>query len=153
MKGLDDGAVLFTVRCGGCHDDTRHCIGPTLKGFLDREIDSAPGYNYSPALQQLKGHWTNEQLDAFIADPRSVAPGTTTAFGGIEEPEARRKIIDYMRRLKNSRPCMTGICEGVQANSTSSSIIAGHFEDPLLIWRSCYEPTHSIAFPRATHDF
>src|SRR5580692_9445063 len=95
-----DGAVLFATTCGGCHkaiDGATHTYGPDLAGVVGRPIASASGFKaYSPALQALHGKWTKERLDAFLAAPQSVAPGTAMTFRGVTDPVQRAAIIDYL---------------------------------------------------------
>jgi aldose sugar dehydrogenase len=96
---LDDGAALFTVHCGTCHDDSANRIGPTLRHFLSRHVGSVEGYDYSPALRQLGGKWTDERLDKFLAEPASVAPGTRMMIQGVADPTARNRIIAYLKQF------------------------------------------------------
>lgn len=98
------GELLFDTRCGGCHraiDDESHSIGPDLYGVVGRRIAAATGYNdYSPALKSLKGNWTENRLDAFLLNPRAVAPGTSMEFTGMQERSARQAIVEYLRTLE-----------------------------------------------------
>lgn len=94
-----DGAVLFATTCGGCHkaiDGATHTYGPDLAGIVGRPIASAGGFAYSPALRALHGKWTKERLDAFLAAPQSVAPGTAMTFRGVTDPVQRAAIIEYL---------------------------------------------------------
>jgi aldose sugar dehydrogenase len=97
LATLNDGAAQFTLRCGGCHDPNRNMIGPDLRQLLGRRIAGAKGYNYSSALRQVTGSWTEERLDEFLADPGAFAPGTTMAIPGIAETEVRRQLIEYIK--------------------------------------------------------
>ena len=97
LKSLNDGAALFTLHCGGCHDPIRHVIGPELRELLGRPIAGAEGYQYSSALKQVRGLWTEERLDEFLANPSSFAPGTTMAIEGIADVTARRQLIEYIK--------------------------------------------------------
>lgn len=96
-----NGALLFGAQCETCHkiyDGMTHRSGPDLFGIVDKEIASAPGFAYSPALGQLRGHWTPEQLDRFLTNPQAVAPGTTMAFAGITDEQQRKLIIDFLKK-------------------------------------------------------
>jgi cytochrome c2 len=95
---LDDGAALFTARCGGCHDDQDNRIGPTLRHFLSRSVATVEGYDYSPALRGLGGRWTDERLSRFLTEPGSFAPGTRMTIEGIADPTARGEIIAYLKQ-------------------------------------------------------
>jgi cytochrome c len=47
-------------------------------------------------LQALRGKWTKERLDAFLAAPQSVAPGTAMTYRGVSDPAQRAAIIEYL---------------------------------------------------------
>jgi aldose sugar dehydrogenase len=95
------GEIMFSTNCSGCHklgDGTSHRIGPDLWGVIGRKVASADGYgDYSAALRALGGKWNEERLDAFIKNPRAVAPGTAMEFDGVADAETRAKIIDYIK--------------------------------------------------------
>jgi glucose/arabinose dehydrogenase len=97
LSMLNDGAAQFTLRCGGCHEPVRHMIGPGLRQVLGRRIAGAEGYDYSSALKQVRGSWTEQRLDEFLANPNSFAPGTRMAVEGVADPEVRRQLIEYMK--------------------------------------------------------
>jgi cytochrome c len=48
--------------------------------------------------------WTDETLDAFLADPASVVPGNAMASfaRNLEDEEQRRDLIDFLKRPDNS---------------------------------------------------
>ena len=98
-ESLMDGAVLYTSLCGGCHRENENRIGPTLKGLIGRRIASAPGYKYSDGFERLSGHWTEQRLDRFLADPKSFAPGTTMNIDAVRDAESRRKLVEYIRKF------------------------------------------------------
>jgi cytochrome c2 len=95
----DEGSAIFAVRCGGCHDDHRHRIGPHLNHLFDRGIATVSGYDFSQALQDVDGEWTAERLDRFLAAPQSFAPGTRMSISGIKDEHTRDRIIQYLRTL------------------------------------------------------
>jgi cytochrome c2 len=93
------GEILF-ARCVGCHsmdNGTTHAIGPDLKGMFERPIAGAPRFRYSKALKAFSGNWTEEKLDAFLANPQEFAPGTSMQAAGIEDPATRARLIEYLR--------------------------------------------------------
>jgi len=100
LEGLDDGAAIFTARCGGCHHHRiLRGIGPPLGGVVGRSVASLEDYHYSLSLQNIGGRWTREKLDAYLANPSAYAPGTTMYTEGITSAEARRGLIDYLSTL------------------------------------------------------
>ena len=93
----DEGGLIFMLRCGGCHDNLDHRIGPNLLGIMNHQIASRKGYQYSTALKHVRGSWTAERLDQFLKDPQAFAPGTAMTIDGVQDPVERRRIIDYIR--------------------------------------------------------
>lgn len=92
------GATLFALRCGGCHraaDGSQHLIGPDLGGVLGRSVGSVG--ETSPALRALGGAWTAAKLEAFIASPNAMAPGTRMTFPGLPDAAQRKAIVDFLR--------------------------------------------------------
>jgi cytochrome c len=51
-------------------------------------------------MRELSGTWTRERLDAFLANPRGVVPGTTMQFPGMADAAERARLIDYLETLK-----------------------------------------------------
>jgi cytochrome c len=65
---------------------------------VGRRIAGAAGYSYSDGLSRLSGNWTEESLDAFIADPQSFAAGNVmTSAQGVSDQAIRTAIIDYLK--------------------------------------------------------
>jgi cytochrome c len=93
------GRLLF-LRCASCHDITEGPspkIGPNLSGVVGRRAGSLPGYAYSPAMKAQGFTWDDATLDAWLAKPSAVVPGTAMAFEGVDSAADRRAIIDYLR--------------------------------------------------------
>ncbi len=42
--------------------------------------------------------WTRGTLDAFLADPQGMVPGTTMIMLGLPDPDDRRDLIDYLEQ-------------------------------------------------------
>ena len=96
------GAQAFAV-CGACHsvdEGGGARIGPNLWGVVGRDVGSAPGFDYSDALQTIDGSWTREQLDRFLADPNAFAPGTRMGYTGVADPVERAALIAYLDTLR-----------------------------------------------------
>lgn len=102
MEAAEYGQMLFAA-CTGCHfvkDGKTHGIGPDLAGVVGRQIGSADGYSYSAALSNLSDGWSEDALDAFLADPESFAPGNLMIFDRISDPSSRAAIISYLKTQK-----------------------------------------------------
>ncbi len=94
----------ITRQCTACHvfnegGDNR--VGPYLWNVLGRDIASVAGFNYSAALQGIDGEWTYEKLDAFLANPRGWAPGTSMSYAGLRNAADRANLIAYLRGLSH----------------------------------------------------
>ncbi len=97
---VDKGAKVFS-KCKACHklDDGANGTGPHLFGVVDRAVDSVPGFNYSGALIAVADTWSNENLDGFLANPRSFAPGTKMSFSGLKKATDRANLIAYLATI------------------------------------------------------
>lgn len=106
LASADAGRGQQGVRvCSACHSFEQggpNKIGPGLWEVVGREIASHEGFSYSSALSDKEGAWDYEALDAYLADPRSWAPGTKMAFAGVRKPEDRADVILYLRSLSDS---------------------------------------------------
>lgn len=102
-KTGSSGEMLFAEKCSGCHQSTvvsGNRIGPNLAGVLGRRVASLESYpDYSPSLRRLGGVWTEARLDAFLADPRTLCPGTAMDFAGDPSASERSAIIGYLRDM------------------------------------------------------
>lgn len=87
------------ARCMACHsvDAAKpRGIGPNLAGVVGRAAGKQPGFKYTPALAGAKFKWTPDKLDAFLAKPREVVPGTNMVFAGMSDPAARKALVAYL---------------------------------------------------------
>lgn len=95
-----DGAASFRSRCASCHsvEAGQNHVVPTLAGILGRVSGSEPGARYSQAMRDAKLTWDRQTLDAYLAAPQSLVPGTTMPIK-VPSPEQRASIIDYLASL------------------------------------------------------
>ena len=98
-KGEKEAEVC--LRCHPVDPETTGLIGSHFWNLVGRPRNSVPGFDYSPALAGLEGNWTYEALNAFIARPTEVHPGTRMDFAGIAEPERRADLIAFLRTLSD----------------------------------------------------
>ncbi|WP_120501937.1 cytochrome c family protein [Roseovarius sp. EL26] len=94
----DKGKKVFG-KCRACHklEDGANSTGPYLYGVVGRAVGDASGFSaYSGALAQVGDTWTPEALDAFLANPKKAASGTTMAFAGLKKEEDRVNLIAYL---------------------------------------------------------
>ena len=91
-------------RCYACHSVVAGEVtpsGPNLYGVLGRRAGALTGFRFSPALIDAGARglvWTRATLDAYLADPQALIPGTQMGMPGLAEPDDRRDVIDYLER-------------------------------------------------------
>ncbi len=69
--------------------------------MVGRPVASFPGFVYSDDLKKIGGDWTYDKLNAWIADPKAMAPGTKMAFAGEKDEKKRADILDYLHTLSD----------------------------------------------------
>ncbi len=100
--GMDRGdRPAAFARCATCHQTApgRNGVGPSLAGVFGAPAGHEPTYAYSKALRASGLVWDAETLDAYLADPRGVVPGTKMAFAGVRSAEERAAIVAYLETL------------------------------------------------------
>lgn len=89
--------------CKACHPVTKGSaatFGPNLFATVNTVAATKPNYTYSPALKASKLRWTRATLDAYLADPKALVPGTKMAIPGVKDPAKRKEIVDYLEKLE-----------------------------------------------------
>jgi cytochrome c len=94
------GERLFRSQCSGCHsvEPGQNRAGPSLHNLFARRSGTLADFDYSDALRDAGIDWSPETLDAFLADPRAMVPGSKMVLWGLP-PEQRREIIAYLQTL------------------------------------------------------
>ena len=101
------GAALF-AKCKGCHQvgkGAENGVGPHLNELFGRRAGSVAGFKYSKAFQRAgtKGlEWHADTLGTFIANPRSLVPGTRMSFRGYDDPIDQADLLAYLRTFSVS---------------------------------------------------
>ena len=105
----ETGRKLF-IQCRQCHTIAKAGAderGPNLWGVLERDKAGSPTFDgYSGAFARLKGAWSYEELNAFLASPIDYAPGTTMSRLGLKDPAERAAVIVYLRENGDNPPPM-----------------------------------------------
>ena len=92
--------------CFSCHsvdpNEQTPLEGPGLYRILGRPAASLPGFNYSDAMKKhgaggLK--WDAATLNAYIADPQAIVPGTRMSAAPLRDDQARSDLIAYLGTL------------------------------------------------------
>ncbi|UES60017.1 c-type cytochrome (plasmid) [Roseibium aggregatum] len=92
-----DGERVFRQRCVSCHsiDPGENRVGPSLSNVVGREAGRVEGARYSKALLGANLVWDAQTLDAFLADPNALVPGTSMRIR-IANPTQRVAVIRYL---------------------------------------------------------
>lgn len=93
------GAQAYRV-CAACHSlkPDVHLSGPSLSGLWGKEAASIEDYGrYTGALKDLEVIWDENSLNAWLAHPQEMAPGTTMTFRGVENDQTRMALIEFLR--------------------------------------------------------
>lgn len=93
-----DGKKIFQLQCRTCHLAKSSLSGPALNGVSNRAIAALPDYVYSTALKGKSGNWTDANLDAYLASPKTFAPGGRMP-GAWPVAADRAAVIAYMKTL------------------------------------------------------
>lgn len=97
------GQDVFAENCAECHSvkDGKHKKGPSLFATLNRPAASLAGFaNYSAALKASGKIWSEQALDAYLANPKAAVPAGTMKYDGLPDAKARADLIAYLATLK-----------------------------------------------------
>jgi cytochrome c len=86
--------------CVACHslEPNRNMTGPSLAEVWNRKAGSLASFpRYSPALKSSGIVWTDDTLDAWIADPRHFIPGNTMTFPGMKDARQRADLLAFLK--------------------------------------------------------
>lgn len=88
-------------RCANCHSlmPGMHLSGPSLAELWGKRAASVAEFTrYTPALKKSGASWDEDTLNAWLADPGAMVPGTTMTFRGIRDDTTRANLIAFLRR-------------------------------------------------------
>jgi cytochrome c len=94
------GAQAYRI-CAACHSlqPGVHLSGPSLAGLWGKKAASIAGYRrYTEGLKKAGIVWDEDTLNAWLADPQAMVPGTTMMFRGVEKDETRANLISFLRQ-------------------------------------------------------
>ena len=98
------GDAASFAPCISCHQigvGAQNLVGPPLNSIVNAPI-AGQDYQYTPALLSLASRhngWNDELLDAFLAKPTQLVPGTTMIFAGVADADERNAIIAYLKQF------------------------------------------------------
>ncbi len=97
-ESLPSGPPPAFAPCASCHSTQpgKTLFGPSLAGIAGRKAGALPSYAYSAAMKSAKFSWNAALLDRWLKDPRKLVPGTRMPFAGIQDPTARKSVVDFL---------------------------------------------------------
>ena len=104
MGDADAGFKTFRKKCMGCHTVAKgesDRTGPNLWGIVGKAKAASEGYRYSASLVSLGGVWSEADLVAFMAGPRTFLPDTKMTFPGLKKEQDRADILAFLNTLKD----------------------------------------------------
>jgi cytochrome c2 len=102
-QDAENGEAVFR-QCRACHqvgDGAKNLVGPQLNGAVGRKASSVEGYSYSQASKDAAAKglvWTEDVLMKYLENPTTFMPGTKMAFAGLKDEDARKDVIEYLKK-------------------------------------------------------
>ena len=85
--------------CMTCHTFNKgepNKVGPNLFGVVGEKKGEGRGFNFSAAMKAKGGEWSFEDLDKFLANPRSFVPNTAMSYAGMARATQRADLIAFL---------------------------------------------------------
>lgn len=98
------GEQIFK-KCAICHSvgpDAKNKIGPVLNGIVGRKWGVVSDFAYSSDIKSggAEGKvWDEQTLDAYLANPKKLAPKGKMVFPGLPNAQDRTDVISYLSQF------------------------------------------------------
>jgi len=92
-------------KCMACHaigPDAKSKVGPPLNGIVGAKWAHFEGYAYSQDLKDGAAAgkmWDDATLDAYLTNPKVLAPKGKMAFAGIKNEDERKDLIAFLAQF------------------------------------------------------
>ena len=93
-------------KCMACHavgPGAKAKVGPPLNGIVGAKWAHFEGYAYSQDIKDGAAAgkvWDDATLNAYLTNPKSLAPKGKMAFAGIKNDAERADLIAYLAQFK-----------------------------------------------------
>lgn len=90
------------AQCMSCHatEKGKHGVGPSLAGIYGTKAGDVAGYAFSEPMKASGLTWDEKTLDAYLANPMKMVPGTRMTYPGMADAAKRKEVIEYIKTLK-----------------------------------------------------
>lgn len=98
---IAEGERAFN-KCRACHmigEGATNRVGPRLTGIIDAPFAHVDDFNFSPAIRSAAEEgkiWSEDNLRAFLSDPRGFLPGNRMTFAGIRSESEMDALLAYL---------------------------------------------------------
>ncbi|MCM2562373.1 c-type cytochrome [Lutimaribacter sp. EGI FJ00015] len=105
MALAEEGEKVFR-KCKACHqvgDGAKNRTGPVLNGVIGADFAHVDGFRYGKTIQEMSDEgmvWNEENLTAFLADPRGFISGTKMSFAGLRKDDDIKAVIEYLKTFQ-----------------------------------------------------
>jgi cytochrome c len=122
---VDDGAKVAR-KCQSCHTfeaGERNGTGPNLYNIVGATLATHNRGDFKLSESILAGAdvWTYDNLNAYLENPKNVAPKGTMSFIGLRKPKDRASIIKFlMARTENPPEVVLDVVEEVMEETAEA---------------------------------
>ncbi|KMK66156.1 c-type cytochrome [Puniceibacterium sp. IMCC21224] len=101
---IAEGEKLFR-KCKACHqlgEGAKNRVGPVLTGIVGQPAGAVDGFKYSKPMIDAASDglvWTEDQLAAFLANPRKFLKGTKMSFAGLKSEADIAALAAYLNSV------------------------------------------------------
>ncbi len=108
---VEDGEKVFR-KCQSCHTveaydaGGKNGTGPTLHNVVGSTLATRDrqGFGLSESILAGVETWTYDDLNAYLKDPKAVAPQGTMSFIGLPKPKDRAAVIKFLMANTDNPP-------------------------------------------------
>lgn len=92
-------------KCKACHqvgEGAKNKTGPVLNNIVGANAGAIEGFKYSKVMKAAAEGglvWTEDELAAFLAKPKSYMKGTKMSFAGLKKEKDQAAIIEYLKSV------------------------------------------------------
>ena len=99
--GNPDAGQKVYRKCAACHDveEAKNKVGPHLVGIVGRSAASVDDFAYSDAMAGSGLVWDEDNLAAYLRDPKGFLDGNKMAFPGLKKDAEIADLIAYLKAV------------------------------------------------------